>query len=615
MSAKTHNTCPSQTHNQGEGTNTVPPNATHQHYIMEAQPQGEEEGRKLRDLGRILLDDFVEEGVQADLEDSLGRGQLDQAKAEKKGKKVSFRQGWTREEHIRFLLGVQKYGKGNWKSISKIVTTKSPKQVQSHAQKYFLRQQQQVKNKRSIHDFSLDDLANLMKDPVYRYHITHRANLGVNAESSDIIQDLYGRISTPGASNTQSEPNSPQLPSPNMVVENKAEAQQQQQQQTPITHNTSNKPFHLPHISSLLNDNISSYDDNSNNIPSLSSSASASTTKSKQSYPQFPPHGGFRSYAQSTMDYSDEQQQSKRRKLNDSSCSHNNNNTNPPTETKNFYIGSQVNYNNQSTENGRNYSQQYFNGGDSSCGAVNSTNNGDDKSFPNQQQPISDFNSNSNNNYNTTSTMYPFNNTVEEQQNSNYIRRSPSIHVNVKVELDHMHDLPNTLPARAQYYNLESLLYSKESERRGDTTRDSQPDSQLSSKHPMDLSLITNVKGPATSSTSRYSRYVNHSCTQNTQYQASSNNVVKNLWTNAPPSDAHQQRDSFSRTGTDNHLTGQRSTLTHNDLHLHNMKHHPNYPHYRDGLNDINVDINMNNTDDNTIGNDGLNTHHYRRQI
>lgn len=72
--------------------------------------------------------------------------------------KKPYKQGWTKEEHILFLKGLELHGKGNWKEISNIVVTRTPTQIQSHAQKYFLRQKQQKKNKRSIHDFTMDDL-------------------------------------------------------------------------------------------------------------------------------------------------------------------------------------------------------------------------------------------------------------------------------------------------------------------------------------------------------------------------------------------------------------------------------------------------------------------------
>ncbi|CAN0048702.1 unnamed protein product, partial [Heterosigma akashiwo] len=50
---------------------------------------------------------------------------------------------WSKEEHSAFLEGLEKYGKGKWKQISKLISSRNlcrnSNQVRSHAQKYFLK--------------------------------------------------------------------------------------------------------------------------------------------------------------------------------------------------------------------------------------------------------------------------------------------------------------------------------------------------------------------------------------------------------------------------------------------------------------------------------------------
>ncbi|XP_028756195.1 transcription factor MYBS3 [Neltuma alba] len=71
---------------------------------------------------------------------------------------------WTEEEHKMFLVGLQKLGKGDWRGISRnFVVSRTPTQVASHAQKYFIRQSNATRRKRRA---SLFDMApDVSSDP------------------------------------------------------------------------------------------------------------------------------------------------------------------------------------------------------------------------------------------------------------------------------------------------------------------------------------------------------------------------------------------------------------------------------------------------------------------
>uniref|UniRef100_A0A0D9WMF8 Uncharacterized protein n=1 Tax=Leersia perrieri TaxID=77586 RepID=A0A0D9WMF8_9ORYZ len=69
---------------------------------------------------------------------------------------------WTTDEHRMFLRGLQHYGRGDWKNISRFfVPSKTPVQVSSHAQKFFRRlERADTKQRYSINDVGLNDVEN-----------------------------------------------------------------------------------------------------------------------------------------------------------------------------------------------------------------------------------------------------------------------------------------------------------------------------------------------------------------------------------------------------------------------------------------------------------------------
>ncbi|KAF8660426.1 hypothetical protein HU200_058010 [Digitaria exilis] len=99
---------------------------------------------------------------------------------------------WTEDEHrltSLFLLGLEKYGKGDWRSISRnFVISRTPTQVASHAQKYFIRLNSMNRERRrsSIHD------------------ITSVNNGDASAAQGPITGQTNGQAANPGKPSKQS---------------------------------------------------------------------------------------------------------------------------------------------------------------------------------------------------------------------------------------------------------------------------------------------------------------------------------------------------------------------------------------------------------------------------
>ncbi|KAF8389544.1 hypothetical protein HHK36_024059 [Tetracentron sinense] len=94
---------------------------------------------------------------------------------------------WTEDEHRLFLLGLDKYGKGDWRSIARnFVMTRTPTQVASHAQKYFIRLNSMNKDRRrsSIHDITSVGNGDILAPQVPITGQTNGATAGASSSKS-----------------------------------------------------------------------------------------------------------------------------------------------------------------------------------------------------------------------------------------------------------------------------------------------------------------------------------------------------------------------------------------------------------------------------------------------
>ncbi|XP_059669333.1 transcription factor KUA1-like [Cornus florida] len=135
--------------------------------------------RKIKSTGNLAMCHDAGEHVSGDagylsdghIESGRGKGER------KRGSGVP----WTEDEHTSFLFGLEKLGKGDWRGISKMyVTTRTPTQVASHAQKYFIRKAATEKKKRRS---SLFDMP--LKEPANSHPVSPGLPSNTNVETSE----------------------------------------------------------------------------------------------------------------------------------------------------------------------------------------------------------------------------------------------------------------------------------------------------------------------------------------------------------------------------------------------------------------------------------------------
>jgi len=163
-------------------------------------------GEALEDLPQIFFPNGLVEGGNAASDSSASK----KKKLSRGGEGGERRKGipWTEDEHKLFLQGLERFGKGDWRSISRtFVTSRTPTQVASHAQKYFIRLHSVNKDKRrsSIHDITSANIK-LSTGPLLpvsapaRKSISSQGGLAVKLSGVSKARKPQAAVSTPDLS-------------------------------------------------------------------------------------------------------------------------------------------------------------------------------------------------------------------------------------------------------------------------------------------------------------------------------------------------------------------------------------------------------------------------------
>ncbi|CAN7037327.1 hypothetical protein BRARA_B00153 [Brassica rapa] len=146
------------------------------------------------DSGQVDVPDYIGDSAAAAGWDSAGQISFGTKHSEGERKRGT---PWSENEHKLFLIGLDRYGKGDWRSISRnVVVTRTPTQVASHAQKYFLRQNSVKKERKrsSIHDITTVDTSLAMPDSNMEWSGQHESPV----QTQQQIVSEFGQQLTPG---------------------------------------------------------------------------------------------------------------------------------------------------------------------------------------------------------------------------------------------------------------------------------------------------------------------------------------------------------------------------------------------------------------------------------
>uniref|UniRef100_A0A0E0DV41 Uncharacterized protein n=1 Tax=Oryza meridionalis TaxID=40149 RepID=A0A0E0DV41_9ORYZ len=120
---------------------------------------------------------------------------------------------WSEQEHRLFLAGLEKLGKGDWRGISRsFVTTRTPTQVASHAQKFFLRHNSAAKKTNNKRRSSLFDMVQdcdsggrslASSDPATRCNNNISASLSLQVSHHKSAGSAWPSSETPSVSEAQ----------------------------------------------------------------------------------------------------------------------------------------------------------------------------------------------------------------------------------------------------------------------------------------------------------------------------------------------------------------------------------------------------------------------------